>query len=372
MVYDGGIEVMTSKAQESAGNAALSRVWLVRAGARGEDEAVALEQGLAILGFTNIPDLTGASDRDAVLLRVQQANPEAQDARIRNRAAQLVAFSLRMREGDIVALPLKTRPGRIALGCVAGTYRHQDIDGVMRHTRPVEWIRPDVPRAEFEQDLLYSLGAFLTVCRIGRNGAERRIAAMLTGSRDPGNDTPEEAPGATGADEESERDDRATPDIAEIARLQILEHIRSRFPGHEFARLVEAVLQAEGYSTLLSPAGPDGGVDILAGRGSLGFEGPKLCVQVKSTSGTVDVTVLRSLMGTMQAFKADRGLLVSWGGFTRDLEREARQGYFTVRLWRADDLVSAICLNYERLSKQIQNEIPLERVWTLVGDEGAL
>ena len=93
---------------------------------------------------------------------------------------------------------------------------------------------------------------------------------------------------------------------------------------HEFARLVEAVLQAEGYFTQLSPAGPDGGVDILAGRGSLGFEGPRLCVQVKATASPVDVTVLRSLVGTMQSFNAGQGLLVSWGGFTRDLEREAQ------------------------------------------------
>ena len=191
---------------------------------------------------------------------------------------------------------------------------------------------------------------------------------MLAGSRDPGNGgLPDESGGSEG-NEESDTDGEATPNIAELARQQILEHIRSNYLGHEFARLVESVLRAEGYFTLGSSAGPDGGVDILAGRGSLGFDGPRLCVQVKATSGTVDVTVLRSLMGTMQSFKADRGLLVSWGGFTRDVEREARQGFFSVRLWHADDLVDAICRNYERLPEHIQNEIPLERVWTLVRD----
>ena len=151
-----------------------------------------------------------------------------------------------------------------------------------------------------------------------------------------------------------------------------LSTLGSRFPGHEFARLVEAVLQAEGYFTQRSPAGPDGGVDILAGRGSLGFEGPKLCVQVKATSSPVDVTVLRSLVGTMQSFSANQGLLVSWGGFTRDLEREARHSFFSVRLWHADDLVNGVCVNYDRLSEQIQSEVPLERIWTLVRDDGEL
>lgn len=363
---------MTSTTDEATSNTESPRVWLVRAGARGEDEAVAVEQCLAVLGFTDIPDLTGASNRDAVLERVRQGNPEAQDARIRNRTAQLVAFLLRMREGDIVAMPLKTRPGQIALGRVTGPYCFQDIDGVMRHTRPVKWVRPEVSRSEFGQDLLYSLGAFLTVCRIRRNQAERRIASMLTGSRDPSNDAPEEVPEAAEVDEEFEQDDQAAPDIAQIARDQILEHIRSRFPGHEFARLVEAVLQAEGYFTLRSPAGPDGGVDILAARGSLGFQGPKLCVQVKATESPVEVNVLRSLKGTMQLFQAGQGLLVSRGGFRAGLEREARQSFFTVRLWGAGDLVDAMCRNYEQLPEQLRNEIPLKRVWTLVGDEDAL
>ena len=359
---------MTSTSLEAANNTAPVPVWLVRAGARGEDEADALELGLAVLGFTDIPDLTGVSNRNDVLERVQQGNPDANVNRIRNRAGQLNAFVLRMNEGDIVALPLKRR-GRIALGRVNGPYRYERIDDVMRHTRPVEWIRPDVPKSEFGQDLLYSLGAFLTVCRIKRNDAEHRIAAILARSRDSSVVTSDDLQDFANVDEELEGDDEAAPDIAQIARDQILEHIRTRFPGHEFARLVEAVLQAEGYFTLLSPAGPDGGVDILAGSGPLGFESPKLCVQVKATSGAVDVTVLRSLRGTMQAFNADQGLLVSWGGFTRDLEREARQSFFSVRLWGADDFVNAVCRNYERLPEQIQNDIPLERVWTLVRDD---
>ena len=363
---------MTSTTPEAVSNAQPSRAWLVRAGSQGEDEALALERGLAIVGFTFIPDLTGASNGSAVRELVSQASPEAGAGRISNWAGQLTSFVTGMQNGDIVALPLKTRPGLIALGRVKGSYNYREIDGIMRHTRQVEWVRQEIPRLEFEQDLLYSLGAFLTVCRIRRNGAERRIAAILAGSRDPGSDTSAESTGANTTDEEPVRDDHVALDISDIARQQIFEHIRSRFPGHQFARLVEAVLKAEGYSTWLSPAGPDGGVDILAGSGSLGFESPKLCVQVKATAGTVDVTVLRNLIGTMQTFKADQGILVSRGGFTSSLEREARQSFFTVRLWRAGDLVDALCRNYERLTESIQKEIPLEKVWTLVRDEGEL
>ena len=60
-----------------------------------------------------------------------------------------------------------------------------------RHTRPVQWLQTDIPRTTFEQDLLYSFGAFMTVCKISRNDAEsRRVAAVLEGKADPGPSVP--------------------------------------------------------------------------------------------------------------------------------------------------------------------------------------
>lgn len=35
-----------------------------------------------------------------------------------------------------------------------------------------------MPRSSFDQDLRYSLGAFMTVCRMARNDAEARVRAM--------------------------------------------------------------------------------------------------------------------------------------------------------------------------------------------------
>ena len=360
---------MTQQTDQPANDERSPRVWLVRGGRQGQDESLALESGLAIIGFNDIPDLTDAMTREDLLELVREADPGS-TSRINNRAAQLLAFKNGMSARDIVAMPLKTRQGLIALGQVTGPYRYQQINGSRRHTRPVDWIRAAVPRTDFQQDLLYSLGAAQTVCRIQRNDAEKRIAKMMTGTGDPGGETPRQEPAVAGVNVEPEPDAADVLDIAQIARDQILDHVRTRFPGHDFARLVEAVLQADGYFTLLSPPGPDGGVDILAGRGSLGFEGQKLCVQVKATASAADVNVLRALIGTMQTHKADQGLLVSWGGFTSAAEREARQSFFTVRLWRADDFVRALFRNYEQLPEQIANEIPLERIWTLVrGDD---
>ena len=121
----------------------------------------------------------------------------------------------------------------------------------------------------------------------------------------------------------------------------------------------------------ISPPGADGGVDILAGRGSLGLDALRLCVQVKSQNSPSDVTVYRTLQGTMQTFKAEQGLLVCWGGVNKVVLVESRQSHFMVRLWDSRDLVRAIYRTYERLPAEIQAELPLTRVWMLVAEESS-
>lgn len=342
------------------------KVYLVRAGRNGEDEEVALENNLAIIGFNEIPSLEKAGDYDAVAKIVDEALPESKPRAIGNFAGQLWAFSCAMEEDDIVVLPRKLT-SQIAIGRVKGPYQYTEVNSVLRHTRSVEWLRPDISRATFKQDLLYSFGAFMTVCNISRNDAVQRVEAVLKGKPDPG---PTVSPGITGKKSPSEPDEPETQtDLAQLAHDQIVAQIQSRFAGHALAQLVDAVLLADGWVTKVSPPGPDGGVDILGGRGSLGLDEPRLCVQVKSQGSPADVTVYRTLQGTMQTFKAEQGLLVCWGGFNGAVQRESKQGHFVVRLWDSRDLVGAIYRHYEHLPPEIQAELPLKRVWMLVAEE---
>jgi len=346
------------------------KVWLVRAGKHGEDEEIALSEGIVLIGFHKIPSLDNAKTPMDIWETIKQYYPDTKIAAQRNFSGQLAAFIIRMKPGDIVALPLKRHASQIALGRVKGQYEYRKVGEEKRHTRPIEWIRTDVPRTEFSQDLLFSLGAFMTVCRIKRNNAEKRFAAIMNRAKDPG--IGETVDIVTESSEDDGSSDVGVRDVAQIAHDQIVAHIQSRFMGHELSRLVEAVLQADGYVTELSPPGPDKGVDILAGKGSLGLDEPRLCVQVKSSSSPSDVTILRSLQGTMQNFSAERGLLVSWGGFNRAVDREARSSFFQVRLWDSEKLVKAIYRNYDKLPEEIQTELPLKRVWVIVHDDSQI
>lgn len=343
------------------------KVFLVRAGSAGEDEEFAIENSLLVVGFKEVPSLSEAKNYADVFAVVSQAMNGAKPRAVGNRAGQLWAFSVAMQKGDIVVMPRKLT-SQVALGVVDGPYKLQKVRDELRHTRPVKWVRVDVPRTAFEQDLLYSFGAFMTVCTITRNEAERRVAAVLEGKTDPGySGTPSVK--AKSPQEDAPEAEGASTDIEQLAQDQITKHIQSHFAGHALSQLVEAVLKAEGWVTRLSPPGADGGVDILAGRGTLGLDQPRLCVQVKSQASPVDVTVYRTLQGSMQSFKADQGLLVSWGGFNRVVLSEAKQSHFFVRLWESKDLVEAVYRNYERLPAEIQAELPLKRVWMLVPED---
>jgi restriction system protein len=333
-------------------------VWMVRAGKYGEREQTALEKGVVTIGWNELPDLSTVPSREALADVYRQLRPDAPSGQVANQVGQVWAFRSRIQPGDLAVLPLKTRSA-IAVGKVAGPYQYTtDLGEGVHHVRRVEWLRTDLPRTAFGQDLLYSLGAFMTVCQIARNRAEERIRAVLAGKADPGAPDGEEA-------EEDEGGERSL-DIEQAAQDQILEHIQRNFSGHKLATLVDAVLQAEGYLTRVSPPGPDGGVDILAGTGPMGFGPPRLCVQVKSSPSPADVSVLRGLQGVLQNFHAEQGLLVCWGGFKSTVLQEARQSFFTIRLWDSGDLLRMILKNHDRFPDELKAELPLKRIWALV------
>jgi restriction system protein len=326
-------------------------LWLVRAGKHGEQEDKVIEKNIAAIGWLKLPDLSSIKSREELKTLYERTYPDTKKMVVINNVAQVWAFINRIKEGDLVVLPLKRRAA-IAIGKVTGPYEYRtDITDDIRHTRPIKWIKTDLPRTAFSQDLLYSFGAYMTVCQISRNDAEERVRKILEGKKEQLHEV-----------EEPEKID----DIEQAARDQILEHINREFKGHGLARLVEAVLKAQGYVTKLSEPGPDGGVDLLAASGPMGFDKPYLCVQVKSSDSPADVTVLRNLQGVIKSFGADQGLFVSWGGFNMKVHEEAKRSFFTVRLWDSGDLIEAIFKYYEKFDDELKAALPLKRIWCLV------
>ena len=335
-------------------------VWLIRAGSHGEYEQKFINENRVYLTWEELDaDLSKIKDREALVSELSRHYPGDKPKRIQNWSSQIWPFAHEMKKGDWVVLPLKTQPA-IYVGEITGEY-HFEADGPdpYFHWRSVIWIGEAIPRANFNQDLLYTFGAFMTICRIQRNNAEERLQAMRKTHWKP-----ESALSAVEVDSGTDTEE-GTSNIEDLALDQIARLIAIRFKGHDFTRLIEAILNAKGYTTYFSPEGPDGGVDILAGAGEFGFDGPKICVEVKSGDAPIDRPTVDKLLGAVSKFGAQEGLFVSWSGFKNNVFKEMASSFFKVRLWTRDDVLKALFANYEELDESIKAELPLKRVWAL-------
>jgi len=333
-------------------------VWVVRAGRKGEREEFALENDQVVVGWDDLPDLSGIEDKDKLWELVDDKYPGEPMGKIRIWTGQLWSFLKRMQVGDMVALPLKESYS-VAVGKVKGSYEYdKEREGWGKHYREVEWLNKDVPRDSFDQDIRFSLGTLLTVGQMRAENAESRIRTLLQRIQESGEAVSEE-----------EYEPELPTDLERYSNDQILSFVSRKFAGHRFAYLVGSLLEAKGYEIDVSTPGPDGGVDIIAGRGPMGFDSPRMIVQVKSGGRRADVTVVRELSGVMRRFGADHVLVVSWAGFTSEARKEARQGFFEIRLWNAEDLVREIQEHYDKFAEEILLELPLKRIWTLTLEE---
>lgn len=348
---------------DNGGTAVPRRAWLVRAGKAGERDDFALNEGFAGGGFREVADLTAAVTRQEVTQAVRAAFPDASDGTVNNFAGQLWALRSRIEPGDLIVLPLKTT-AQIAIGRATGAYQYRrDAEPSQRHVVPVTWLRTDIPRTAVHQDLLYSLGAFMTVCEIRRNDAAWRLEQIAQTGTDPG------ARPDMAESEEPEAGAATTAggiDLERTALDRVQAFISERFAGHGLADIVGAVLQAEGYKCQVVDPGPDGGIDVYAGRGPLGLDPPRLIVQVKSSPTPVDAKVVRELHGVLSTHGADQALLVAWGGVNKVAKQELRTQFFKVRVWSADDLLAAVMRTYPDLDEALRTRLPLKQIWTLV------
>ena len=346
----------------------MTRLWKVALGRNSEFEAAAFRDNVLTIGFALHEDVSHATDRDALVGIMERVLPDEKPKTRLNFAAQVNQFINVMQIGDLVICPIKSS-GTIAIARVAGKYTPDPETG--SPTRAVEWLKTEVPRDVFKQDLLYSFGAIMTVCEISRNNALARVEQVIATGSDPGDGTaPTTRKESSAPDTASDESADTMVDLDQIARDQIERRIASVFTGHDLTELVAAILQAQGMKVQVSPPGADGGVDLVAGSGPLGLESPRIVAQVKSGTITAQHPDLQGLIGAVQDTKADYGLLVSWNGFTPPVRKRLNELYFRVRFWGQQELVDNLFAVYEDLPEAIRAELPLRRTWTLVPDDG--
>jgi restriction system protein len=318
-------------------------VWLCRAGKHGEYENKFIEENRIYCTWDNLPVSLHSFSERKDLFDYFTDQEEVKDKTATNWVSQVWPFGFDMQVGDWVMLPSKVNPV-INVGKITSDYRFQDEATIpFKHFREVDWFKKSIPRKLFDQDILYSLGAFMTICRIKQ---EERIKSIVL----EGKIIDKHPPGKPEGEEDQPRD------IELDAFDNIKDMLIRKFKGHGMAKVIASILRANGFTTFVSSEGPDKGVDILASQGALGFGGINICVQVKSSDTPVDRPTLDQLIGTMSNFKAEYGLLVSWGGFKSSVINETANQFFKVRLWTHKEVVEQFIANYENLDDEIKLE----------------
>lgn len=347
----------------------MAQAWVVRSGKHGERDDWAIENCCSGAGWNDVPDLSKCRSRDDIAAIVDMVYANSSKGARTNATAQLWATRSRIKPGDLVVMPMKTT-SQIALGRVTSGYEYlsQNEDPGKRHIIRVDWKRTDVPRTVIKQDLLYTLGSALTIFAPSKNDAASRLEHIMQTGTDPGQASLQVAPQSLHSLPSDEVDNPEThTDIEEVSRDRVRRRIEEEFIGHGMADLIAAILEADGFSCRVSPPGADGGIDIVAGRGILGLESPRLVVQVKSGS-QVPETVVRDLSGVVHSRQADQGLLVAWAGLTRSARMELDRQSFRLRAWIADDVIANLQRVYNVLDEDIRTQLPLKRVWVLADD----
>ena len=342
-------------------------VWVVRAGRVGEFEDLVLREGIVAIDFDFRRSIEDFAVRNDLLdhLRSEPRYRDSSNRKVAKPASQLWRFANEIHDGDMVVLPRKS-PRVVAVGRVHGGYSYRPGQkDAPPHTRSVKWLVNDISRDSFDQDIRYSLGGLATVYKIRATDAESRIeqAVEVFGAGGPATEVV--------ADEAFliADDDSPAVDLEEQIQDRIVQRIRQEFSGTRLEYLLKSILQAHGYHAVQTQAGPDGGIDVVAGMGDMGFGEPRLCVQVKSGKAPVGLPEYNRLQGNIHNFGAQHGLLVSLSDITSIVRKQNEISFFQIRLWGPDELVRRLLETYDSLPADIRADIPLQSRRVLVESE---
>jgi hypothetical protein len=129
------IPVLESLGFEIEGPEAISpggiRVWLIRAGREGQHEQLALDEGVALIGWSDLGELSPEMSRDDLKELIREQYGEERVRSVASQAGQIYRFIHDVQVGDLVVLPLRTKPNHVALGRILGPYRYR-MDGRFR------------------------------------------------------------------------------------------------------------------------------------------------------------------------------------------------------------------------------------------------
>lgn len=330
-------------------------MWMVRAGEGGfrfED----FKSGSRVsIGWEEMGDMTALRSREDFIHTVERTYPGLSKPQVAVYAGQPYRFVREMRVGDSVVT--YDSSSRVYLvGTVTGEYVYDPAEYAEQpNIRRVRW-RGEAARDDLSVATRNSLGAISTLFQVSPEAAAE-IERLVGG----------EAPSRAADTTAAPNDSSAPAEVSDLYRdlhFKSVEFIKdkvSQLGWDEMQELVAGVLRAMGYKTRVSPSGSDRGKDIVASKDGLGFEDPRIVVEVKHRQAAMGSQEIRSFLGGRH--DGDKGLYVSTGGFTKEARYEAERARIPVTLIDLDDLVKVMLEHYEGMDIETQRLVPLRKIY---------
>lgn len=324
----------------------MRRIWTIH-----NDQSLDLVTGSFVgIGWSELGNLRAlAADRSALKEQLARSFPEAKAGAIPVWAGMLYKFVNEIQLGDLVVSP--DRPTRtINIGQIASEYYFEGAGVVHPNRRKVEWLKLNIPRAEFPVSALNEIGGALTLFEVRRHADI--IDALLAGSTPF---RPEDE------DTRNELENEPSAGRVETYSRDFVESVLRAMEPEQFESLVAGVLCAMGYHAEVTQYSGDGGVDVLASRDPLRLQPPTIKVQVKRTTGSIGGPAVQALIGTLAPGGNELALFVTLGNYSSDATRIARTRH-DVRLVTGAEFIDLFFENYNNLDPEWQRLVPLRTV----------
>jgi len=153
-----------------------------------------------------------------------------------------------------------------------------------------------------------------------------------------------------------------TDEAQEKAWEQIREFLQ-KMHRTEFQYLIADLLSAMGYHIMwvAPPEKSRGQIDIILYEKPIGTTRPRILVQVKHKGQAMTMEGLKNFLSALGS--NDFGLLVSSGGFTREVRLEVEKETFQkLTLWDLEIFFDLWIRYYDDLSQEARNRLPLKAI----------
>jgi restriction system protein len=156
---------------------------------------------------------------------------------------------------------------------------------------------------------------------------------------------------------------RATTEEAQEKAWKQIQTFLQKLHRTEFQSLVADLLEAMGYHILwiAPPEKSDVQIDIVINKQPIGTQESRVLVQVKHKGQTIPMEGLKNIQSILRP--NDFGLLVSSGGFTREVKAEIENEAFQkLTTWDLEKFFDLWMKYYDHLSPEARKRLPLKAI----------